>query len=163
MTAFSSSLLIFSVNEPTPRERSQRGSSFEGENGRAASPTLPVTGSTSSSPTWVPAEPSQYFVSWPSLCSGNWGTVSWPREGRSRQLFHSCLQGLGQGETISGSTHHWRKFIIIILDIKVEVDGENIQEDRDIGFPTSLACSLLLTLLLGGLQVLPSGFLDAQV
>ena len=28
------------------------------------------------------------------------------------------------------------------------------QEDRDIGFPTSLACSLLLTLLLGGLQAL---------
>ena len=59
MTAYSSSLLIFSVNQPTPRERSQRGSSFEGENGRAAWPTLPVTGSTSSSPTWVPAEPSQ--------------------------------------------------------------------------------------------------------
>ena len=30
---------------------------------------------------------------------------------------------------------------------------KQFQEDRDIGFPTSLACSLLLTLLLGGLQV----------
>lgn len=40
--------------------------------------------------------------SWPTLSSGNRGAFSRPREGRSRQLFHSCLQGLGQGEAISG-------------------------------------------------------------
>ena len=77
---------------------------------------------------------------------GNRGSVSGPGEGEPRQRGDALLPRLRQGET---GDYTICQYNIQHLNITIP----QYQEDPDIGFPASLSCSLLVTLLLGGLQV----------